>query len=115
MHGPTLTRASVLDSDWQALGLSAQSLQATIGNVDRTLVNITYRLSYLNETLAAQARWNAELSASRVMGSPRVDSILGMSTATLGSVGSFLDSAPTLLDRQREALMRDIDRPGKRA
>jgi hypothetical protein len=58
MHGPTLTRASVLASDWKALGLSSASLQATIGNVDRTLVNISYRLSYLNETLSAQARWN---------------------------------------------------------
>jgi hypothetical protein len=110
MHGPTLTRATILDSDWEVLGLSAQSLQATIGNVDRTLTNITYRLSYLNESLAQQARWNAELATDMAMDSPRVDSIYGMTTATLGSVGAFLDSTPALLDRQREALMRDVDR-----
>jgi hypothetical protein len=110
MHGPTLTRATILDSDWDALGLSAQSLQATIGNVDRTITNITYRLSFLNETLAKQARWNAELAMAEAMDSPRVDSIYGIGTATLGSVGTFLDSTPALLDRQREALMRDVDR-----
>ncbi len=109
MHGPNLTRASVLDSDWDALGLTEQSLQATIGNVDRTLANITYRLSYLNETLAEQARWNAELAVLLAMRSPRADSMFGMGVATLGSVGLFLDSTPTLLDRQREALMREVD------
>lgn len=110
MHGPTLTRPSILDSDWDALGLSAQTLQATIGHVDRVLVNITYRLSYLNETLGAQARWNAELAVLLAMGSPRADSIFGIGAATLGTVGSFLDSTPSLLDHQREALMSEVDR-----
>ena len=35
--------------------------------------------------------------------------MVGVTTATLGSVGAFLDSTPALLDRQREALMRDLD------
>ncbi|MDH4132131.1 MAG: hypothetical protein OEV95_10045, partial [Gemmatimonadota bacterium] len=59
---------------------------------------------------AKQARWNAELAMAEAMDSPRVDSIYGIGTATLGSVGTFLDSTPALLDRQREALMRDVDR-----
>ena len=109
MQGPALRRASILESDWQALGLSDNSFMATVGNVDRTLVNISYRLSYLNETMILEARWNAELSAGEAMRSPRVDSLLGTSTATLRSVGTLSDTLPALIDTQREAMMHDID------
>ncbi len=109
MQGPALRRASILESDWQALGLSDNSFMATVGNVDRTLVNISYRLSYLNETMILEARWNAELTAGEAMRSPRVDSLFGTGTATLRSVGTLADSLPTLIDLQRAALMRDID------
>jgi len=108
MHGPELRRASILDSDWEALGFSDQSLVATVGSVDRTLVNISYRIAYLNETLAAEARWNGELAAMDAMRSPRVDSLLTASGTTLRSVSLFADSAPGLIDRQRAALMADI-------
>ena len=101
--------ASVLDSDWEALGFSDQSLAATVGNVDRTLVNISYRLGYLNETLVAEARWNGELAAEDAMRSPRLDSLFTTSGSALRSVGLFVDSAPDLIDSQRIALMRDID------
>ncbi len=112
MHGPTLTRASVLNSEWEALGISTESLQATIANVDRTLVNITYRLSYLNETLAAQARWNAELALGDVLVAPQSESIYSTFTSALGSVGMFADSVPLqqVLDQERLALMADVDR-----
>jgi len=109
MQGPALRRASILESDWQALGLSDDSFMATVGNVDRTLVNISYRLSYLNETMILEARWNAELSAGEAMRSPRVDSLFGASTATLRAVGTLSDTLPALIDTQREAMMRDID------
>jgi hypothetical protein len=109
MQGPALRRASILDSDWKALGFSDNSFMATVGNVDRTLVNISYRLSYLNETLAAEARWNGELAAQDAMRAPRVDSLLTTSGSALRSVSLFVDSAPNLIDSQRIALMRDID------
>ena len=109
MQGPELRRASILDSDWEALGFSDQSLGATVGNVDRTLVNISYRLGYLNETMILEARWNAELSAEEAMRSPRVDSLFGTSTSTLRAVGTLSDTLPALIDTQRAALMRDID------
>lgn len=109
MSGPALRRASVLESDWGLLGISSSSVGASIGNVDRTMVNITYRLSYLNETLAQEVRWNAELAAEQAMRSPRVDSLFTTGTATLRSVGTLSDEAPALIDRQREAMMRDID------
>jgi hypothetical protein len=109
MQGPALRRASVLSSDWKALGFSDNTLAATLGSVDRTLVNISYRLSYMNETLAEEARWNAELEATQVMRTPLVDSLLGASTATLRSVGTLADDLPTLLDGQREAVMREIN------
>ena len=110
MTGPGLRRASILSSDWKALGVSDNSLAATVGNMDRTLANLTYRLSYLNETLAAQARWNAELAGGEALRTPRIDTLLGSGTTTLRSVGLFADDFPTLIDREREALMRDIDR-----
>ena len=110
MRGPALRRVSVIDSDWEALGLSNPTLVATVGNIDRTLVNITFRLGYLNETLAAQARWNAELAAEQALDATRVDSLIRAGTATLNSVGTLADDAPALIDRQREAMMRDIDR-----
>jgi len=109
MQGPALRRASILDSDWKALGLSDRSLTATIGNMDRTMVNISYRLSYLNETLAMVVRWNAELVAEQAMHTPTADSLLGTGTGTLRAVGTLADGFPALLDRQREALMHDID------
>jgi len=108
MHGPELRRASVLDSDWEALGFSNQSLAATVGNVDRTLVNISYRLAYLNETLTAEARWNGELAAEDALRSPRVDSLLTTSGSALRSVSRLADSAQGLIDRERAALMEDI-------
>ena len=110
MQGPTLRRASILASDWEALGMSDTSVAATLGNVDRTIVNISYRLSYLNETLAATARWSAELAAEDALRSPKIDSLLGTGTATLRAVGELADDAPALLDRERLALMADIDR-----
>jgi hypothetical protein len=110
MRGPALRRASLLSSDWKALGVSDQSLMATVGNMDRTLANVTYRLSYLNETLAEQARWNAELAGGDALRAAPIDSFLGSGTTTLRSVSLFADDFPALLDREREALMRDIDR-----
>jgi hypothetical protein len=110
MQGPALRRASFLSSDWKALGLSDNSLTASVGNMERTLVNMTYRLSYLNETLAAQARWNAELAGGEALRAPRVDSLVGTVGTSLGSVGTFADEFPAFLDGWREALMRDVDR-----
>jgi hypothetical protein len=112
MQGPALRRASILGSDWEALGFTSTSLAATIGNVDHTLTNLTFRLSYLNESLAQQARWSAELAVSDVMAAPKGDSIYRTFTSALGSVGVFADSMPLLLvlDQERLALMSDIDR-----
>ena len=110
MQGPTIRRASILASDWEALGMSDTSFAATLGNVDRTIVNISYRLSYLNETLIAEARWSAELAAEDALRSPKVDSLFGAGTATLHSVGTLADDTPALLDRARAAVMDDIDR-----
>ncbi len=110
MQGPALRRASFLSSDWKALGLSDNSLAASVGNMERTLVNVTYRLSYLNETLAAQARWNAELAGGEALRAPAVDSLVGTVSTSLGSVGTFADGFPAFLDGWREALMRDVDR-----
>ena len=110
MQGPALRRASILESDWQVLGFSDNSFMAAVGNVDRTLVNISYRLSYLNETMILEARWNAELSAGEAMRTPRVDSLFGAGTATIRSMGTLSDSLPALIDTQREALMLGVDR-----
>jgi hypothetical protein len=110
MSGPSLRRASILASDWKALGLSDTSLAATLGSVDRTIANISYRLSYLRETLAAEARWNAELAAEDALRAPQIDSLFGTGTATLHSVGTLADDTPALVDREREAVMADIDR-----
>lgn len=109
IQGPLLRRSSVLGSDWKALGFTDNSLAATLGNVDRTLMNITYRLSYLNETATEQARWNAELEATQAMTTPIIDSLLGTSTATLRSVGTLADDIPAILDSQREAMMRELN------
>jgi hypothetical protein len=109
IKGPAFRRLSVLGADWEALGLSDRSLGATIGNVDRRLANLSFRLSYLNETLAAQARWNAELATADALSAPRMDSLLGTGTATMRSVGALVDDAPALMTSQRQALMRDID------
>lgn len=110
MRGPALRRASILSSDWKALGLSDNSLAASIGHMERTLENVTYRLSYLNETLAAQARWNAELAGGEALRTPRIDSLLGAGDTSLRSVGAFADAFPGFLDQWRQALMRDVDR-----
>ena len=101
---------SILASDWKALGLSDSSLAATLGNVDRTIANISYRLSYLRETLAAEARWNAELAAEDALRAPKIDSLFSTGTATLHSVGTLADDTPALVDREREAVMAAIDR-----
>jgi len=110
MQGPAIRRASLLSSDWKALGVSSSSLAAAVGNIERTLLNVNYRLSYLNETLAAQARWNAELAAQDALAAPRIDSLLVTGTTTLRSVGALADTMPGWLDWERAALMRDIDR-----
>jgi hypothetical protein len=110
MQGPALRRASILTSDWKALGVSGSSLAAAVGNIQRTLLNVNYRLSYLNETVAAEARWNAELAAQDALAAPRIDSLLGTGTTTLRSVGALADTMPRWLDLERAALMRDIDR-----
>jgi hypothetical protein len=110
MSGPSLRRASILASDWKALGLSDSSFAATLGNVDRMIANISYRLSYLRETLAAEARWNAELAAEDALRAPKIDSLFSTGTATLHSVGTLADDTPALVDREREAVMAAIDR-----
>ena len=110
MRGPALRRGSILNSDWAVIGLSEVSLEGTVGHLDRTVVNLTYRLSYLNETLAEQARWNAELMAEQAMAAPRVDTLLNASSAALRSVNLLVDDMPALIDREREAMMKDIDR-----
>ena len=110
MQGPTIRRASILTSDWDALGVTDSSFAATLGNVDRTIVNISYRLSYLNETLAAQARWNAQLAAEDAMSSPTIGSFFDTGIATLHSVGTLGDDTPALIDRERVALMGDLAR-----
>ena len=110
IHGPYLIRESVLGSNWDALGVSGTSLVAMVSTMDRTLRGITLRLGALNETLAEQMRWNAQLMTDDALASPRGDSLFATGTGALRSAGVLADSMPSLIARERIALLAGVDR-----
>lgn len=110
IRGPYLSRESVLGSNWDALGVSGTSVVAMVSTMERTLRGITLRLGTLNETLAEQLRWNAQLMTDQAFTSPRGDSLFSTGTGALRSAGLLADSAPSLIARERIALLAGIDR-----
>lgn len=110
MTGPDLQRASVLGADWTVLGASNESVVGTVVNMDRTLRGLALRLGYLNETLSAQLRWNAQLLADEMVNSPRGDSLLRPGASTIRAVGDLAAGAPELLARERVAVLAGVDR-----
>jgi hypothetical protein len=108
--GPDFQRESILGADWQALGATDQSLTGTVANMDRTLRGLALRLSYLNETLSAQLRWNAQLLTTEMMNSPRADSMLRPGTSTIRALGDLATGAPDLIARERVAVLAGVDR-----
>jgi len=110
IHGPYLRRESVLGASWDALGVSSTSLVDVVGTMDRTLRGITLRLGTINESLAEQMRWNAQLMSDEALSSPRGDSLFTTGTGALRSAGLLADSATSLIARERIALLAGIDR-----
>jgi hypothetical protein len=108
--GPDFQRASILDSDWQAIGVSTGSLAGTVGNMDRTLRLVQLRLGYINETMGDQMRWNAQLIGFDALESSRGDSLYVAGSTALRNVGAFTGGAPDLIAHERAALLAGVDR-----
>lgn len=108
IRGAGFRRESALSSDWKMLGIRETSLFGTVASLDRTLVGVTNRLGYINEGMLKQVRWNAELMADEALAAPRVDSMLFTLTTTTAAMGDLMGAAPSMLDRGREAVFRDL-------
>jgi hypothetical protein len=109
IRGPGMARISILGSRWGAIGLSDASLSATAGSIDRTMTLVTLRLSYLNESLAEQMRWNAHLMVDEAVTEPGGDSLYRSTQMTMREVGGFAAIAPDVLARERSALSVTLD------
>jgi len=106
--GPGFARASVITLDWGHLGLPDQNVFGSVATMETTLGAMSNRLSYLNEGMIKQMRWNAELMAGELAASGRVDSVLNALSQTLNSVSGLANGTPDLLDHQRAALFADL-------
>lgn len=108
IRGVEMRRESLLASDWSVLGLHEATLFGTVASVDRSLLGVSHRLGYINEGLLKQVRWSAELLGEEALAAPRVDSMLSALTTTTAAMGELLAGAPAMLERAREAVLRDL-------
>ena len=110
IRGLEMERESILNSNWDAIGLSGTSLVAAAGSIDRTLQLITLRLSYMNESIGQRARWNASLLFDEALRAPHSDSMLLGGADLLRNMNSLTAEAPALVARERTALLAGVDR-----
>ena len=108
IRGAEMHRESLLSSDWNALGIEESSLPGTVASLNQSVLRITQRLGYVNESMLKQVRWHAELMAGTVLRVPRTDSLLGSLQATSAAIGTALSDAPADLYRARELVSRDL-------
>ena len=101
-------RESLLSSDWNALGIEESSLPGTVASLNQTLVGVTQRLGYVNESLLKRMSWQGELMAGTVLLGPRTDSLLTTLQTTSASVNRALRDAPADLNQARELVVRDL-------
>lgn len=110
ISGPNMHRASILASDWKALGVQSNSLGSALARMDQGLAQANQRLGYLNEDLLDRVTWQAQLAASTASSSvKRLDTLAGDVAIGLGRLGAFASIAPRTFDEQRHELFEDID------
>jgi len=110
MRGATMQRESVLASRWDAIGVGPTTIAATAGNIDRTLQQLSLRVSFLNETLSQQLRWNTQLMLEEALRAPRGDSMMAGGADVLRNVNALAVGAPALIARERAAILAGVDR-----
>lgn len=110
IRGASMERQSLLGSDWSGIGLSGSSLGATAGSIDRSVRLLTLRLSYLNETLSEQMRWNARLVMAEALATPGGDSLFRQTATAVRNVGALAGVVPDVLAHERAALLVGVDR-----
>ena len=108
--GPQMQRQSILGADWDPLTAANGNITQTVSSMNRTLRGVTLRLGYLNETLADQMRWNAQALMSQALGPHGGDSLLASGAITMRAMGDLAADAPTLVARERTALLAGVDR-----
>lgn len=108
IRGTEMHRVSLLSSDWQALGIEESSLTGSVASLNRTLLGVTQRMGYLNESMLKQVGWHAELTASSVLRGPRTDSLLTTLQTTSEAIGTALRDAPADLEHARGLVSRDL-------
>ena len=108
IRGLDMHRASLLSSDWNALGIEESSLPGTVASLDQSVLRITQRLGYVIESLLKQVRWHAELTVGTVFRVPRADSLLTTIHTTSAAIAATLGDAPATLGQVREEISREL-------
>jgi hypothetical protein len=108
--GPSMQRQSILGADWDPLTAANGSISETVVSMNRTLRLVTLRLGYLNESLADQMRWNAQALMGQALGPHGGDSLIASGAITMRAMGDLATDAPTLVARERTALLAGVDR-----
>jgi len=109
IRGRTMQRQSILATEWSTIGVPSTTIAATAANIDRTLQQLSLRMSYLNETLSQQVRWSAQLLLDETFSAPRGDSMLSGGAGLLNNMNALAADAPALVARERVALLAGID------
>src|SRR5262245_53852120 len=79
---------------------------AAVGGMQESLARLEFRLSLANEYTVKEAAWLAQLATLDVAASPAAADLHG----TLASTRGLVEGAPDLLQRERLALLADLDR-----
>lgn len=120
IRGEQFARPSISAYDWKLFESEDARLAASVGNIERSISEVTNRLAIIDEELFKQARWNVQLMAGDALSAadgPK-DSLLrtlGTLNGTLQSASRLMDGTPDLLTAQREAAFEAIARERKAA
>jgi len=107
------TRTSLVAGMAYTLREESASIGASVGGMQESLDRLEFRISLVNEYGIKQGSWLAQLSALRVRGWPEVAEMREMmskSQSLVSSSQSLVDGAPDLIERERAAMLTEVDR-----
>ena len=100
------TRTSVVGDLSRVLRDQQAGIGAAVGGMQESLDRLEFRVSLANENAIKEAVWLSRLAALEVSGSPEATELKG----TLTSTRSLIENAPEIVERERAALLADVDR-----
>ncbi len=106
----TLTRRSIMSLLVAEVGSDHGGIAGTAASVDRRLGEIATRLSFYNEYLMKQVRWNMQVLLEDLATVQQLDTTLVSLRTSVDRLADLADTVPNLVGSEREIVLEAINR-----